>query len=93
MLDLIWTWTDETSSGVGEASQNVWKRAYRRDYERKQRQGITDMDAASRTVELAFRINVIDLAREIEVQWLKGTDQVLWESLCGLVHRHFKKSE
>jgi 23S rRNA (adenine1618-N6)-methyltransferase len=49
-------------------------------------------DDASRKVELAFRIRVIGLAREIEVQWLKGRDQVLWESLCGVVHQHFKKA-
>lgn len=45
-----------------------------------------------RGVELAFRIKVVDLAREVDVEWLRGRDQVLWESFCGLVHRHFKKS-
>jgi 23S rRNA (adenine1618-N6)-methyltransferase len=49
-------------------------------------------DDSNRKIELAFRIRVIGLAREIELQWLKGSDQVLWESFCGLVHRHFKKS-
>ena len=91
-LDLKWTWDDSTSSGVGEASQNVWSRAYRRAYERRQKDGATNMEDANRNVELAFRIKVIDLASEIEVQWLRGRDQVLWESFCGLVHRHFKKS-
>lgn len=91
-LDLIWQWNNETSSGVGEASQNVWSRAYRRGYERKQKDGVVDMHKDERKVELAFRIRVIGLAREIEVQWLRGRDQVLWESFCGLVHRHFKKS-
>ena len=45
-----------------------------------------------RKVELAFRIKFVDLARQVDVEWLRGTDQVLWESLCGLVHRHFKKT-
>jgi 23S rRNA (adenine1618-N6)-methyltransferase len=49
-------------------------------------------DDANRKIELAFRIRVIGLAREIKIQWLKGHDQVLWESLCGVVHQHFKKS-
>jgi 23S rRNA (adenine1618-N6)-methyltransferase len=47
---------------------------------------------ANRKVEMAFRIRIIGLAREIEVQWLRGRDQVLWESFCGVVHQHFKKS-
>jgi len=50
------------------------------------------MDDGDRKIELAFRIKVVDLAREMEVQWLRGTDRVLWESFCGLVHRGFKKS-
>jgi 23S rRNA (adenine1618-N6)-methyltransferase len=84
-LDLVWHWTDATSSGVGEASQNVWSRA--------KENTDTDMSAANepRKIELAFRIRVIDLAYEVELQWLRGRDQVLWESLCGLVHRWFRK--
>jgi 23S rRNA (adenine1618-N6)-methyltransferase len=92
-LDLSWTWDSVSSTGIGEASQNVWSRSYRRAYERKQREGLVDMKQdAERKVELAFRIRVVDLAREVVVEWLRGSDQVLWESLCGLVHRPFKKS-
>jgi 23S rRNA (adenine1618-N6)-methyltransferase len=50
------------------------------------------MEDQGREVQLAFRISVVELAREIEVQWLRGRDQVLWESFCGMVHRGFKKS-
>ena len=50
------------------------------------------MEDTNKNVELAFRIRVIGLAREIEIEWLRGRDRVLWESFCGLVHRHFKKS-
>ncbi|KAF1942244.1 hypothetical protein EJ02DRAFT_345843 [Clathrospora elynae] len=92
-LDLTWTWNPETSTGIGEASQNVWSRSYRRAYERKQREGLVDMkEDSERKTELAFRIKVVDLAREATIEWLRGSDQVLWESLCGLIHRHFKKS-
>jgi 23S rRNA (adenine1618-N6)-methyltransferase len=84
--------TYNPATGIGEASQNVWKRAYRREFERKRRDGVADVHDASRTVELAFRVRVIELAREVEVQWLRGQDQVLWESFCGCVHRGFKKS-
>lgn len=93
-LDLTWTWNAETSSGIGEACQNVWSRAYRRAHERKKRQGVEDMNQGDgeNKVELAFRIKVVDLAREVDVEWLRGADQVLWESFCGLMHRHFKIS-
>lgn len=70
----------------------MWSRAYRRAYERKQKEGVVDMDEANREVELAFRVRVIGLAREVDLQWLRGRDKVLWESFCGLVHRNFKKS-
>lgn len=52
----------------------------------------TEDESGRRPVKLAFRIRVVDLAREVVVEWVKGRDQVLWESLCGLVHRHFKKT-
>ncbi|KAA8611720.1 SAM-dependent methyltransferase [Pyrenophora tritici-repentis] len=92
-LDLIWTWDPATSTGIGQASQNVWRRAYRRDYERKQKEGLVDMKGDSeRKVEIAFRVIVVDLAREVVLEWLAGTDRVLWESVCGLVHRHFRKA-
>ncbi|KAE8853992.1 hypothetical protein HRS9122_00984 [Pyrenophora teres f. teres] len=92
-LDLIWTWDPVASTGIGQASQNVWRRAYRRDYERKQKEGLVDMKGDSeRKIELAFRVIVVDLAREIVLEWLAGTDRVLWESVCGLVHRHFRKA-
>ncbi|KAH7071859.1 hypothetical protein BKA63DRAFT_417755 [Paraphoma chrysanthemicola] len=92
-LDLNWNWDEQSSSGTGEASQNVWSRAYRRAYERskKEHPGMAG-DKDTRAIELAFRIRVIDLASEVELHWLRGRDQVLWESLCGLIHRHFKKS-
>ncbi|KAF1850700.1 uncharacterized protein K460DRAFT_271989 [Cucurbitaria berberidis CBS 394.84] len=92
-LDLTWTWDAEKSTGIGEASQNVWSRAHRRAYERKQKGGVVDMTQdEERSVELAFRIKVVDLAREVDIEWLRGADQVLWESFCGLIHRHFKKT-
>lgn len=70
----------------------MWSRAYRRAFEKRQRDGVQDMSHDHEKIELVFRIRVIDIAREIEIQWLKGSDQVLWESFCGLVHRHFKTS-
>ncbi|KAH8723714.1 hypothetical protein GQ44DRAFT_619771 [Phaeosphaeriaceae sp. PMI808] len=93
VLDLQWAWNAESSSGVGKASQNVWSRAYRRAYERRKNTGMQGIEEGqTRKVELVFRITVVDLGREVELQWLKGRDQVLWESFCGVMHRHFKKS-
>jgi 23S rRNA (adenine1618-N6)-methyltransferase len=54
--------------------------------------GVVDMPDGERGVELAFRIRVIGLAREIEVLWLRGRDRVLWESFCGMVHGKFKQT-
>ncbi|KAH6629343.1 hypothetical protein C7974DRAFT_311319 [Boeremia exigua] len=91
-LDLSWKWDTTTSSGVGVASENVWGRAYRRAYERRKREGLAEVgnDTLSKQTKLAFRITVVPLAGEITLEWLRGNDQVLWESLCGCVHRWFK---
>ncbi|KAJ4308151.1 hypothetical protein N0V94_009474 [Neodidymelliopsis sp. IMI 364377] len=92
-LDLTWTWDAATSTGVGEASENVWGRAYRRAYERRKREGQVEMhgNTHDKRVTLAFRVTVVELAGEIVLDWLKGDDQVLWESFCGCVHRWFKQ--
>jgi 23S rRNA (adenine1618-N6)-methyltransferase len=66
----------------------VWKRAYRREYEKKKKQGV-QAGEQGRKVVLAFRITV--LAGRVVVEWLRGSDQVLWESFCGLVHRYFRE--
>jgi 23S rRNA (adenine1618-N6)-methyltransferase len=66
----------------------VWKRAYRREYEKKKKQSV-QAGEQGRKVVLAFRITV--LAGRVVVEWLRGSDQVLWESFCGLVHRYFRE--
>lgn len=91
-LDLSWKWNSATSSGTGEASENVWGRAYRRAYERRKKEGLVEMrdEAPTKKNRLTFRVTVVQLAGEITLEWLRGEDQVLWESLCGCVHRWFK---
>lgn len=92
-LDLSWKWDPATAVGVGEASENVWGRAYRRAYERRKREGQVEMrDTFDKKIKLAFRITVVQLAGEIVLEWLRGGDQVLWESFCGCVHRWFKQA-
>lgn len=92
-LDLVWKWNPATATGIGEASENVWGRAYRRAYERRKREGQVEMrgDTYDKT-KLAFRITVVELAGETVVEWLRGDDQILWESFCGCVHRWFKQA-
>ena len=93
-LDLVWKWDAATSTGIGETSENVWSRAYRRAYERQKREGQLEMRNSDydKTIKLAFRITVVQLAGEIVLEWLRGDDQVLWESFCGCVHRWFKQA-
>ncbi|KAJ4334387.1 hypothetical protein N0V87_006931 [Didymella glomerata] len=92
-LDLTWTWDPATSIGIGETSENVWGRAYRRAYERRKREGHVEMrDTISMKTRLAFRVTVVQLAGEVVLEWLRGDDQVVWESLCGCVHRWFKQA-
>lgn len=99
-LHICWTWDAHTATGVGEAAGNTWSRAYRREHERKQKEmaasGVDDSEMQNILTEsqvaLAFRIHVMDDTREVVISWLKGSDQVLWESFCGMVHRSFKKS-
>ncbi|KAF3048379.1 hypothetical protein E8E12_011745 [Didymella heteroderae] len=92
-LDLTWTWDPATAIGVGEASENVWGRAYRRAYERRKRDGRVEMGGTIvMKTKLAFRVTVVQLAGEVVLEWLRGDDQVLWESFCGCVHRWFKQA-
>lgn len=99
-LHMRWNWDSKTSSGVGEAPGNVWSRAYRRERERKKKEmaaaGTDDVEMESgledMVVAFAFRITVAEEDKEVVIDWLRGNDQVLWESFCGMVHRSFKKS-
>ena len=106
-LDLRWDWNAEASTGVGVASQNVWQRAYRRQHEKKMKEKADagkriDDDlmrelGGPQDVAIAFRIRVLEtdtVAEEntrVLVEWLRGSDKVLWESLCGAIHGYFRK--
>jgi 23S rRNA (adenine1618-N6)-methyltransferase len=101
-LDLRWMWDAEACTGVGEAAQIVWNRAYRREHERRKRDaaagGASNADSHMAgqdedvNVALAFRVSVVGgETREVVIEWLRGTDRVLWESFCGMLHRGFKK--
>lgn len=98
-LDLDWKWDPETSSGVGQATQNVWKRAYRRaQVKKKEIRAESGFEAFMKSssgeqdeAAIAFRIRVVEEpANEVIIDWLKGKDVVLWESFSGAIHKHFK---
>lgn len=99
-LDLIhWRWNPNTATGVGEAAQNVWNRAYRREQQRRKRERADDdavmhEDIKDKPVALAFRIHVPDAEAAVEaeaavvIDWLRGRDVQLWESFTGMVKRY-----
>jgi 23S rRNA (adenine1618-N6)-methyltransferase len=92
-LDLRWMWKQERWAGLAFASENVWSRAARR---KQQRKGNTaesmevdqveeeksDVDA----VPLGVKITVGE--ETVEIRWLRGLDNVLFESFCGMLKRH-----
>lgn len=73
----------------GEAAGNVWSRAARRV---KARGGKVEA-SGNGGVKLGFRVVVS--AREggcgVVVRWMRGSDQVLFESFCGVVRGRFRQ--
>lgn len=80
--------------GIGETTENVWNRAYRREQQRKKKAGERTMeedDIDKRKVTLAFRIQGSEKpSKTIVMDWLRGTDVPLWESFCGMIHRNLR---
>lgn len=84
---------------MGDARENVWGRAYRRANEKRKKAGEVDMlhggeetggggkEEKNKETGIVFRIRVVELAGEVVLEWVRGRDRVLWESLCGMVHR------
>ena len=89
-LDVKCTWASSASTAVVESRGNVWGRAYRRAHERRVREGAVGAGLGGGEegeVVLVVRVRVVELAREVVLEWVKGVDQVLWESFCGWLHR------
>lgn len=72
----------------GEAVGNVWSRAARRAEARGQKVEV----GGDGGTKLGFRVEVG--AKEgrcrVVVRWVRGSDQVLFESFCGVVRRRFR---
>jgi 23S rRNA (adenine1618-N6)-methyltransferase len=96
-LDLRWMWKQERWAGLAFANENVWSRAARR---KKQRMGDGGLNTADSmevdqdeeeesdvdTVQLGVKITVVP--ESVEIRWLRGLDNVLFESFCGMLKRH-----
>ncbi|KAH0612627.1 uncharacterized protein H6S33_009007 [Morchella sextelata] len=70
--------------GRGEARGDVWSRKARR------RKGRGEMEVEGGEVKMGFRVEVV--GGEVVVRWTRGTDQVLFESFCGMLRRCVKEA-
>ena len=85
-------------TGLGFAKGNVWSRSARRRAEKKKAEAESSkedaMDESSDEEDPALGFKIKIMATEevdqiavtaILVRWLKGNDQVLFESFCGML--------
>lgn len=97
-LDVRWQWRANISTGVMETKENVWSRAARR----KKKFGASGASESSKDVAMAnaderneseeddpvaLAVKVTCRKEEVEVRWLRGMDQVLFQSFCGMLKR------
>ena len=86
-LDVRWQWRPAICTGVMEAKENVWSRAARR----KKKFGLANAGNTKAESEdedqVGLAIKVVCRIEEVDVRWLRGTDAVLFQSLCGLLKR------
>jgi 23S rRNA (adenine1618-N6)-methyltransferase len=89
-LDVRWQWRAAIATGVIEARENVWSRAARR----KKRFGQGDAEGGDALEDesedddaVAIAVKVVCRVEAVEVRWLRGMDQVLFQSICGLLKR------
>lgn len=88
-----YTWYTKQSC-IGYAREDVWSRKARRKFAREQHDGeaISHDEKALDvlTAALGFRIDLslqADHSVDVVVRWIKGSDQVLFESFCGMLKR------
>lgn len=88
-----YTWYTKQSC-IGYAREDVWSRKARRKFAREQHDSDSiSHDEKALDVEMAalgFRIDLslqADHSVDVVVRWIKGSDQVLFESFCGMLKR------
>lgn len=93
-LDVLWSWNSQLSYGLCFAKENVWSRSARRKKKKKpevegelarKHQDVSDDEEYKDDAQIGVKIVVAD--NEVVVEWLKGTDRVLFESFCGMLKR------
>jgi 23S rRNA (adenine1618-N6)-methyltransferase len=89
-LDVRWQWRPAIATGVMEARENVWSRAARR----KKRFGLGDAEGgevqggeSEDEDAVGIAVKVVCRVEAVEVRWLRGMDQILFQSICGLLKR------
>lgn len=99
-LGLDWSYDRKNFTGVGVSKGNVWSRAARR---KKKLQELSTTEPSTNSAkttasvssplpsteepvqEMVFRISIAD--GSVTLRWLKGVNDVLWDSFCGMMRR------
>lgn len=90
-----WVWRAEKWVGHGMATQNVWSRSARRKRKRVEMEQEDDREAkvrseALKTAEVLLRFSIDVREGDMEVHWLQGKDNILFESFCGMLKRSMR---
>nr|KMM70891.1 DUF890 family protein [Coccidioides posadasii RMSCC 3488] len=91
-LQMLWSWDQHASRGLGFAMENVWSRQARRKRQHLIVEGQT-AESLSKSIDeskaaLGFAVLVKQTGIEnvdVIVRWIKGFDSVLFESFCGML--------
>ncbi len=92
-LPLQWIWKPGISTGVGFTEKAVWSRAVRRHASNPGAAKSSGDDAME--IALGFKVAVEAVpggqtGSKITIRWLKGHDNVLFESFCGMLKNKTK---
>ena len=89
-LEVRWQWRPAIATGVLEARENVWSRAARRKKKSGQ-SGVDGGEVQGNESEdedaVGIAVKVVCRVEAVEVRWLRGMDQVLFQSICGSLKR------
>ena len=87
-LEMKWQWKGMLAQGLGMAERDVWSRKARR---RKADDGASDGMDEDAEAALVFRVELKQAGGDskvtVNIRWLEGKDQTLFESFCGWLKR------
>jgi len=91
-----WKWSSKHLSGTGFAMRNVWSRQARRrkrqdNADEQQQEVEVDENEAALGARVSLRQSKQEKNAEVVIRWLKGNDEVLFESFCGMLHRKLER--